>query len=85
MKYKFMEERLYLVRFLDHCMGHDAPLPCTVVGFCVKNTSKHVVLIPWVNSLTKERNFEGDEVYCIVKPLIIEVIDLRRTHPIVPQ
>lgn len=71
MKYRL--EKMYHIKFWDHCIGIKEAMECEVVGWCIKNTDKYVVLTHWkVNNDDKDIVEDNHEPVTIVKSCIIK-------------
>lgn len=69
---KFELEKLYKIRFYDHCIGSQEKMICEVVGWVIKNDKDYVVLTSWVVD-TKDHQVKKDNVepMSILKAVII--------------
>jgi hypothetical protein len=45
--YKFIEGKLYKIKFYDHCIGKSDKMVCEVVGWCTLNEEDFVVITAW--------------------------------------
>jgi hypothetical protein len=72
MSKKFLKNKLYKIRFYDHCIGRKSKMVCEVVGWVIEDDTEHVVLTPWIVD-TDEEDVKRDNVepYSIIKSCII--------------
>ena len=69
---RFVEGKLYKIRFYDHCVGSTDKMTCEVAGWVIKDDSHHVVLSHWIVD-TKDAQVKKDNIepVSIIKSCII--------------
>jgi len=70
---KYIQNKLYKIRFYDHCIGnHEGPIICEVAGWIIGETSTHLQLSYWIVD-TKDEQVKKDNIepISIIKSCII--------------
>ena len=72
MKKRFVEGKLYKIRFYDHAIGTADKMICEAVGWAIKDDTHHVVLSHWIVD-TKDIQVKKDNIepVSIIKVCII--------------
>lgn len=74
MKYNFQKDKLYKIRFYDHCIGVKDAMECEVAGWCIDDNDLRVVLTHWIiRNDDKNMVEDNHEPVTIVKSCIISV------------
>lgn len=77
--YQFLEGKLYIISFYDHCIGSMSPVECKVCGWVMRSNKKCVVLTAWkVQNQDKETTDSNSEPVVILKSTIIKVRKITR-------
>jgi hypothetical protein len=61
MRKKFELNKLYKVRFYDHCVGSQNKMTCQVVGWIIKDEDDFIVTTSWIVD-TEDAQIKKDNV-----------------------
>ena len=69
---KFVQGKLYKIRFLDHSVGSIDKMTIEAVGWCISDNPEHVVISHWLVD-TKDKQVKRDNIEpcSIIKSCII--------------